>query len=337
MLRQFTIAKQIISNVRGKFLSHKTLVFSGIFATLGITLVLMTYAATFSVTIEPEVSAPSDIVYSDSSASGGKMVKFGAPSGLNQKCSSLSNLKFCDDFDGPAGTLPDSTKWNVFASGSSWGSQCWKKKPENISLDGQGNLKQTLVNTGEHQCTNSYGASSSITSGGMDTKGKFTTKYGRIEVRAKLSCASSVWGAIWLSTGNGPGWPRSGEIDIYELGYNKYGRLQQTVWFPRIDDPATAKSIVTYVDLPPGQRWCDDFHVYGLDWRPNSLKFMVDGQVKSHITPENLPAGTSWPFNDYDLRLLIDLQYGQTGKWTGDPDISQLPSSMYIDYVRVYE
>lgn len=294
--------------------------------------------ATPSSSVEAENSVLSNAaVVNDNTASGGKAVRFGNDSSIHdKKCSELTNLKFCDDFDGTVNTYPDNSKWNVFASGSSWGSQCWKKSPANISLDGQGNLRQTIVDEGSTQCTSSYGNPSSYTSGGMDTRGRFTTKFGRFEIRAKLSCASSVWGAFWLSTGTGPGWPRSGEIDIYEIGYNKYNRLQQAVWFPNISDPSTAKSIVTYVDLPAGQKWCDDYHVYGLEWRQNLLEFVVDDIPRARITPADIPAGTSWPFNDHDMRLLIDLQYGQTGKWTGDPVPSQLPTTMLIDYVRIY-
>jgi beta-glucanase (GH16 family) len=288
--------------------------------------------------VENAVLSGGSSMINDVNASGGKAVVFQAGSnpGTGQKCSQLTNLKFCDDFDGPAGTLPDSTKWNVFASGSSWGSQCWKKLPENISMDGQGNLKQTIIDKGTTQCTNYYDTPSPYTSGGMDTSGRFTTKFGKFEVRAKLACAASVWGAIWTATGTGPAWPRSGEIDIYEITGNRYSKLKQTIFIPSVADPSKAKSVSTYVDLPTGQRWCDEFHVYGLDWRKDSLQFTVDGQNKARLTPASLPSDATWPFNDYDQRLLIDLQYGQTGKFTGDPIPSQLPSSMLIDYVRVY-
>lgn len=42
---------------------------------------LMTYAATFSISIEPENGAPNDLVHIDAGASGGRMVKFGATGG----------------------------------------------------------------------------------------------------------------------------------------------------------------------------------------------------------------------------------------------------------------
>lgn len=257
----------------------------------------------------------------------------------NRKCNEFTNLKFCDDFDGVAGSEPDSTKWHVFSSGSSWGSQCWTKKPENIAADGQGNLKLSLVDTKANQCKNSYGDQSTITSGGMDTQGKFTTKYGRFEVRAKLACASSVWGSIWLSTGTGPSWPQSGEIDIYEIGYNKQNKLQQTI---HAGKSSTDKySVVTYAQQ--ADRYCDDFHVYGVEWREGYIQFLFDGKPTNRITETEGTAGATssgkspyWPFNTYELRLIIDLQYGKAGSWTGTPNVSELPSSMLVDYVRVF-
>ncbi|HMS50000.1 MAG TPA: glycoside hydrolase family 16 protein [Candidatus Saccharibacteria bacterium] len=261
-------------------------------------------------------------------------------SDFNKKCSELSHLKFCDDFDGPAGSLPDNAKWRVFKSGSSWGAQCWTAKPENIATDGKGALKLTLVDTKANQCTNSYGDQSTITSGGMDTQGKFTTKYGRFEIRTKLACAKSVWGSVWLSTGTGPSWPQSGEIDIYEIGYDKQNTIQQTIHAGRSN--SDKYSIETYAQQ--ASRYCDDYHVYGVEWREGYIQFMLDGKPTNRITEADGAADAAksgksqyWPFNSYDLRLLIDLQYGKAGTWTGGPNVSELPSSMLVDYVRVYQ
>ena len=308
------------------------------FAIVGTVLLFSSHAAT-PTAVEPENGTLTTATsVTDSTASGGKAVKFGSGTAVddtNKKCSQITGLKFCDDFDTSAGTYPDSTKWNVFASGSSWGSQCWQKNPNNISTDGQGNLKLTVIDTGTTLCTNSYGVASTYSSGGMDTSGKFTTKFGRIEFRAKLSCADSIWGSFWLSTGTGPGWPGSGEIDVYELGYLKFYRLQQTFNVPTTSgtnpwvDP-------TYVDLPTTQRWCDAYHIYGVDWRQDSIQFMVDRQPTAKLTPATIPSNATWPFNTYDLRILIDQQYGMSGKWTGAPNPAQLPTSTLVDWVRVY-
>lgn len=287
--------------------------------------------------IQPENGQVSKAeVITDNSASGGEATKFASAGtgSTGTKCANISNLQFCDDFDGAVNTYPDSSKWNIFTSGSSWGSQCWKKDPANISMDGQGNLRQTVVNTGSTQCTNSYGDSSPYTSGGMDTSGKFNMAMGKVEVRAKLSCADGIWGSFWMSTGSGPSWPQSGEIDFYELGYNKMYRLQQTVHVGTSNSDHKQKG--QYVDLPTNQRWCDAYHVYGVEKRQNIINFWVDGKIVNKVVPSDFP-DYSWPFNTYNNRILIDQQYSKNGKWSGNINPSQLPATTLIDYIRVYK
>lgn len=51
-------------------------------------------------------------------------------------------LVWQDEFDGPAGQLPDSTNWN-FGVGTNWGNNQLEyatDRPENVSLDGAGSL-----------------------------------------------------------------------------------------------------------------------------------------------------------------------------------------------------
>ena len=209
------------------FKKRNVIVFIAAFAVIGSSLFIMTKAATPALGVEPEsgtISGSAKLV-NDSSASGGSAVQFSAAStGGGQKCADLTNIAFCDDFDTAANTAPNSSKWRILG-GSSWGGQCFKNLPENISTDGQGNLKMTIINKGTNQCTDSDGYPSNISSGGMDTQGKQYFKYGTFEIRAKLACAQSVWGAIWTSVGTGPAWPEGGEIDIYETFHND-GRVK---------------------------------------------------------------------------------------------------------------
>lgn len=252
------------------------------------------------------------------------------PSAPEQTCATLTGLKFCDDFNGPAGSPPDSSKWRIL-TGSSWGGQCFRNERENIALNGQGQLQLTLIDKGSTQCIDGEGYETTVTSGGMDTSGRAYFKYGRFEIRAKLSCAKSVWGAIWLSTGTGPGWPQSGEIDFYELFENKQATIKHTIHAGNPYWNAGA----THTFAEP---LCRDYHVYGGEWREGYIQFTVDGKPTARFTRETHGAGKPWPFDSYDLRLIIDLQYGSPG-WpaAGSWDKSELPSSMLIDYVRVFE
>lgn len=67
-----------------------------------------------------------------------------------------------------------------------------------------------------------------VMSGRINTRGKKSIKYGKIEVRAKLPQGDWLWPAIWMlpegndtSTAEGTGvygaWPVSGEIDVRQL------------------------------------------------------------------------------------------------------------------------
>ncbi|CAM9110596.1 unnamed protein product [Discosporangium mesarthrocarpum] len=61
-----------------------------------------------------------------------------------------------------------------------------------------------------------------VTSGRVNTKGKFSFQYGRLEIRAKMPRGDWLWPALWLLPEDsvyGP-WPRSGEIDLCEARGN---------------------------------------------------------------------------------------------------------------------
>ena len=51
--------------------------------------------------------------------------------------------------------------------------------------------------------------------GGISTKGKFSIRYGKVEVKTKLEAAQGAWPAIWMLPEKGE-WPKGGEIDIME-------------------------------------------------------------------------------------------------------------------------
>lgn len=313
---------------------NKHILVIGAVITIGVIALSISRAAVPSISIEAEAGNPGSIARTiiDGSASNNSAIKFvDNNANTNKKCSELTNIAFCDDFDGAANTAPDSTKWNVFNSGSSWGGQCWRNANENIALDGQGNLRQTLVDKGSTQCNDNTGNPTSITSGGMDTTGKKYFQFGKFEIRAKLSCAQSVWGSIWTSTGNsGNSWPTSGEIDIYEIIGTQLNRLQQTIWG---GDPKY--HIATYYTI--SKPLCQDFHTYGMEWRQGYVQFTLDGINTNIVRKDVEAAGKPWPLDTNNQRLLIDLQIGGPG-WPsqGNPNLSELPSSMLIDYVHIF-
>ena len=77
------------------------------------------------------------------------------------------------------------------------------------------------------------------------------------------------------------------------------------------------------------------FHVYGIEWGPEYVNYYIDDVLYNQITPEDLPEGAEWVF-DNDFYILINLAVG--GNFVGSPNAETVfPQSMLVDYVRVYE
>src|SRR5438552_1554566 len=119
-------------------------------------------------------------------------------------------LVWSDEFDGPANSAPDQTKWAYDTGATGWGNQeleNYTKSPDNASLDGKGDLVIRAVRT-----------ASGYTSARLKTQGKFTTTYGKIEARMRIPYGQGLWPAFWMlgSDIDPVGWPGCGEIDIME-------------------------------------------------------------------------------------------------------------------------
>jgi beta-glucanase (GH16 family) len=61
----------------------------------------------------------------------------------------------------------------------------------------------------------------------------------------------------------------------------------------------------------------------------------VDDVLYNQITPEDLPEGVEWVFNN-DFYILINLAVG--GNFVGSPNTETVfPQTMLVDYVRIYK
>ncbi|KAH8661985.1 putative beta-1,3-glucan-binding protein [Xylariales sp. PMI_506] len=124
-------------------------------------------------------------------------------------------------------------------------------------------------------------------SGRINTKGKASIKYGRIEVTAKLPQGDWLWPAIWMlpvSDTYGP-WPASGEIDIVESRGNNYTYAQggndivsSTLhWGP---DPANDGWWRTNVKRQAlHSTYSAGFNTFGLEWSQGYLFTYVNSRL----------------------------------------------------------
>jgi beta-glucanase (GH16 family) len=159
-------------------------------------------------------------------------------------------------------------------------------------------------------------------------------KYGRFEIRARLPNTQGIWPAFWLLPANlhYGHWPAGGEIDIMEMIGSEPGRVYGTLHFGNPHEMNSG----TY-DLPIGQDFSDDFHVFALAWEPGLVRWYVD-DVLYHTADEWFTSGDGEfpaPF-DQEFYLIINVAVG--GYWPGSPDsTSVFPQYLYVDYVRVYQ
>ena len=216
-----------------------------------------------------------------------------------------------------------------------WGNneyEVYTNKPENVSMDGNGNLAITATKAPTTPYATYY-------SGRIITKGLFMQTYGRFEARIKLPYGPGIWPAFWLLGANKDsldannktiGWPQCGEIDIMEMNGSKPNIINGTVHGPGYSG---GSSITKSFGLA-NARYDTDFHVFAIEWGENYIDFFVDNTLYQEITPASVTG--KWVFNNHPFYILLNLAVG--GNYvTGPTDQTPFPQTMLVDYVRVYQ
>ncbi|MFJ8754273.1 family 16 glycosylhydrolase [Streptomyces sp. NPDC102441] len=240
---------------------------------------------------------------------------------------------WADEFEGAAGSAPDSSKWTLEAGGSGNGNnelQYYTDSAQNAALDGNGNLVITARQNNDPGLQCWYGTCR-YTSARLNTAKTFTQAYGRYEARIKIPRGQGIWPAFWMLGDDlgSAGWPNSGEIDIMENVGKEPSTVHGTIHGPGYSGGA---AIGASYSLPDGKAFADDFHTFAVDWSPEALVWSVDGQTYQTRTPADVNGG-KWVF-DHPFFIILNLAVG--GDWPGSPDGSTaFPQTMTVDYVRV--
>lgn len=238
----------------------------------------------------------------------------------------FETLVWSDEFD--VDGSPDAEKWNYDLGDGcpnlcGWGNneaQYYTDRPENVIVD-NGVLKINLIKEDYE--------GSKYTSTRMLTQGKYDFKYGKLEVKAKLPSGGGTWPAIWMLGSNisTAGWPACGEIDVMEHAGNRQGEVSSALHTPSSFGATTNTGKQTINDVS------DEFHIYTVVWKRQSITFSVDGVVHYTYNPSN-KNDSNWPFY---LEQFIILNVAMGGSFGGDIDTNFTQSSMEVDYVRVYQ
>lgn len=171
------------------------------------------------------------------------------------------------------------------------------------------------------------------TSSSLTTKGKFSFRYGKVVMRAKIDVRKGMWPAFWM-LGATPGrmrWPACGEVDIME--FYRGNLLANFAWE---DSAGTAWDESKWpVAAWGGEKWAEDFHEWVLVWNENKMVISVDGRELNSADFRktiNARQGNN-PFHE-NFYLLLNLALGQNGEEIPD---AHIPARMLVDYVRVYQ
>ena len=230
-------------------------------------------------------------------------------------------LVWADEFN--VDGAPDASKWGYDTGAGGWGNnepQFYTSRSENVRVE-NGFLKITAKKE-------SY-EGAPYTSARINTQSKFSIKYGKVEVRAKLPEGGGTWPAIWMLGSNFQtvGWPASGEIDIMEHRGNEPGKVHSAIHTPSSYGATTNSGSRTVANVS------SEFHVYAVEWTPQKIAFSVDGVIHYTYMPAVRNSST-WPF---DAPQFIILNVAMGGNFGGNIDPNFTSGTMEIDYVRVFQ
>ncbi|MEV6862182.1 discoidin domain-containing protein [Streptosporangium subroseum] len=249
-------------------------------------------------------------------------------------------LVWSDEFNGAAGTKPDAAKWKPETGPGVNNELQYYTNNDNASMDGAGSLvmearKQVTAGSGCPRDPLSGSTTCQYTSSRLNTYGKFSFTYGRVEARIKPSGTKGIWPAFWLLGAdffdqNRP-WPYVGEIDIMEHVGKEPHNVYSTIHAPAYFGGGGFGSPYTIAG-----NFNDAFHVFAVDWNSKGMRFTVDGNLIHEVNRETLEATRGpWVF-DHPFFMILNNAVG--GDWPGPPDATTVfPQRMLVDYVRVYQ
>jgi beta-glucanase (GH16 family) len=225
-------------------------------------------------------------------------------------------LLWSDEF---TGTSVDQTKW-TFETGNLGVNQEEEYYQASNATVANGYLSITAQNQPQ--------GGQPFTSARMNTASKFSVTYGKIEARIKLPIGAGLWPAFWMlgaDINSGVNWPSCGEVDIMEhINTDSliYGSMH---W----SGGSQEQSVSLSLSSSPSE-----WHIYSVTWDTNSIKWYVDNTLYSTGNIANDVNST----DAFHKPFFIIMNMAVGGSWPGSyVDVSKLPATMLVDYVRVYQ
>jgi beta-glucanase (GH16 family) len=197
-------------------------------------------------------------------------------------------LVWSDEFTGPNGSAPDPAKWNLEVGGNGWGNhelEYYTNRAQNAHVEDGSLVIKALKET----YTGADGVTREYTSARLSTARRFAQRYGRFEARIKIPYGQGLWTAFWMMGENvdAVGWPGCGEIDIFENVGSEPSTVHGSLHGPGYS--GTSALTASY-SLPGGQKFADGFHVFAVEWEPNTVRFYVDNNLYKAFTSGDIPS-----------------------------------------------
>jgi len=232
------------------------------------------------------------------------------------------NYLWSEDFNGVAGSRPNSDSWKYALD---WNNFIQGTAPDLVQEDGNGNLA-----LGMQRCSDG-----SWNGGIIHTLGKTAFLYGKVEARVKIASDPGWFSAFYMFGEDVANWPTCGEFDIQESGpWTDFGS-SATIHgnYPNTTtDWNGGGGFSTNVSLTRAQL-SSDFHVYGLQWTPTTIDFLLDGNVyKSFTKAQVIRDGGTWPFDVPEFIVYSVYPYAASL-----PDVAPgtvLRGQVLVDWIR---
>ena len=207
-----------------------------------------------------------------------------------------------------------------------WGSEelQYYKKENTALVDGE------LIITAKKESV----GTSNYTSSRINTQGKQSFTYGRVDIRAKLPKGKGFWPSFWMQGNNVSEieWPKTGAIHIMEMVGGSAGDGDATVFGTTYWDNQDEIEFSRENTKLPFGILNDEYHVFSIVWDEEKIVWLLD-DVEYHALDITSPTRDEFQKPFY---FIFNLAIG--GREPGDPDeTSVFPQRMSVDYIRVFQ
>lgn len=236
-------------------------------------------------------------------------------------------LVFFDEFNLPNGSQPDSTKWKRCERYAGLWSRWISDSQDVVYIKNNHLVCKAIPNHKEKEDT------AKMLTGAIESVGKYSFMYGKLEVRMKTNKKGGNFPAVWMRNDyTKENKMLYSEIDIVEMFGNKNKSFHTAHTQMTIDNPRHGQknSFDHKIDVT---KW----HVYGLIWTPESLTWTVDGKVVGQYkksSSQSLLEKHQWTFDvPHYIRLNQSVGEGVHGM---KQDLKATYITMF-DWIRVYQ